>query len=142
MSLTKNVHLNWYSSMKKNEKDFHDFWHRKLTLQVKLRHFLTPPHYTNSQNSIISFEYLSNFVPPGWKLNNPHYHSLGMSFVSNRERKYDMSCRTLLAEILHYEGLGRQGNEVTSFSKRAILFLFIKIFTRYLFNFHSLFSVW
>ena len=38
---------------------------------------------------------LSNFVHPTWKFNNPYYHSLGMSFVSNRERKYDMSCRNL-----------------------------------------------
>ena len=37
-----------------NEKGF---WRRKLTLKVKLRYFLTPPHYTNSQNSIISFDY-------------------------------------------------------------------------------------
>ena len=43
---------------KKIEKDSNDFWHRKLTLKVKLWHILTPPHYTNSQNSIISFEYV------------------------------------------------------------------------------------
>ena len=40
---------------KKVEKDSDDFWHRKLTLKVKFWLFLTPPHYTNSQNSIISF---------------------------------------------------------------------------------------
>ena len=42
----------------KIQKDFNDFWHRKLTLKVKFWHLLTPPHYTNSQNSIISFEYV------------------------------------------------------------------------------------
>ena len=29
-------------------------------LKVKLRHFLTPPHYTNSQNSIIAFGYVDS----------------------------------------------------------------------------------
>ena len=41
MSITKNVLLNWYPSMKKNEKDSDDIWHRKLTLKVKFWHFLT-----------------------------------------------------------------------------------------------------
>ena len=59
MSITKYVLLNWYSSMKKEiEKDSDDFWRRKLTLKVEFWHFLTPPHYTNSQNSIISFGYV------------------------------------------------------------------------------------
>ena len=31
----KKVLLNWYSSMKKNEKDSDNFWHRKLTLKVR-----------------------------------------------------------------------------------------------------------
>ena len=42
MSITKNVLLNWYSSMKK--KDSYGFWHRKLTLKVKFWHFLTARH--------------------------------------------------------------------------------------------------
>ena len=42
----------------KNEKDSDDFRHRKVTLKVKLRNFLTPPHYANSQNSIICFGYI------------------------------------------------------------------------------------
>ena len=58
MSINKNVLLNWYSSMKKKYKDPIDFWNRKLPLKVKLWHFLTPPHYTNSQNSIIFFGYV------------------------------------------------------------------------------------
>ena len=53
MSITKNMLLKGYFSMKKNEKDSDHFWHRKFTLKVKFWHFLTPPHYTNSQNSII-----------------------------------------------------------------------------------------
>ena len=41
----------------KNQKDSDDFLRRKLTLKIKFRHFLTPPHYTNLQNSMISFDY-------------------------------------------------------------------------------------
>ena len=58
---------------KKIEKDSDDFWHRKLTLKVKFWHFLTPPHYINSQNSIIFGKDLS--IPLPWKLDNPYYHS-------------------------------------------------------------------
>ena len=44
---------------------------------------MTPPYFTNSQSSIISFGYLywflvknlSNFVPPAWKLDNPYCHN-------------------------------------------------------------------
>ena len=43
--------------MKKNQKDSDDFLHRKLTLKVKFWHFLTHPHYTNLQNSMILFDY-------------------------------------------------------------------------------------
>ena len=36
MSITKNVPLNWYSSMKKKiEKDSDNFWHSNLTLKVR-----------------------------------------------------------------------------------------------------------
>ena len=59
MSITTNVHLNWYSTMKKNQKDSDDFWHRKLTLKVKFLHFLIPPYYTYSQNWIFPFGYVS-----------------------------------------------------------------------------------
>ena len=79
-SVTKNVLLNSYSSMKKYQKHSDDFWHRKLTLKVRFWHFLTLPHYTNSQNSMISFDYswflakhLSNFVSLPWKLDNRYY---------------------------------------------------------------------
>ena len=43
---------------KKNEKYSNDFLNRKLSLKDKFWHFLTSPHYTNSQNSIISFRYV------------------------------------------------------------------------------------
>ena len=43
---------------KKIEKDSYDFRHRKLIMKVEFWHFLTTPHYTNSQNSITSFEYV------------------------------------------------------------------------------------
>ena len=42
MSTTKNMPLNWYSSMKKKiEKDSDNFWYRKLTLKVRILPFLT-----------------------------------------------------------------------------------------------------
>ena len=47
---------------KKIEKDSDDFWHRKLTLKVKFWLFLTPPHYTNSHNSIIFFGYVDSYA--------------------------------------------------------------------------------
>ena len=83
MSITTNVLLNWYSSMKKKiQKDSDDFWHRKLTLKVKFWYFLTAPHYSNFQNLVISFEYswflaksLSNFVSLPWKLHNRECHN-------------------------------------------------------------------
>ena len=79
----KNVLLNWYSLIKKkNEKYSDDFWHRKLTLKAKLRHVLTPFHYTNSQNSKISFDYVDFLAkifrimyPFAWKFNNPYCHN-------------------------------------------------------------------
>ena len=55
----KNVLQNRYFSMKKKiQEDPDDFLHRKMTLKVKFWHFLTPPYYTNSQSSIISFGYV------------------------------------------------------------------------------------
>ena len=41
----------------KNQKDADDFCCRKLTLNVRFWHFLTLPHNTSSQNSLISFDY-------------------------------------------------------------------------------------
>ena len=41
MSITKNVLLNWHFYMQKNERDSVDFRHWKLTLKIRLRHFLT-----------------------------------------------------------------------------------------------------
>ena len=60
-----------------NVKDW-EIFQGFLTLKVKYRHFLTPPHYTNSQNSKISIEYIdfyANLVPPAWKINNQYYHN-------------------------------------------------------------------
>ena len=61
----------------KAQKDLNDFWCRKYTLKIRFWHFLTPPHYTNSQNSMISFDYcwflsknLYKFVSFAWKLHN------------------------------------------------------------------------
>ena len=73
---------------KKKEKDSDDFWCRKFTLKVKFWHFLTPPHYTNLQNSMISFDYtwflaknLSNFVSFPLKLHNRYCHSQQIPFL-------------------------------------------------------------
>ena len=66
--------LNWHSSIKeKIEKDYDDFWHRKMTLKVKIWHFLTK---FNNFLWVCWFlgKHLSNFVPPSWKLVNPYYH--------------------------------------------------------------------
>ena len=66
MMLSKNVNnKKWtpklvFFNEKKNLKDSGDFWHRKLTLKVKFYQFLTPPHYTNSKNSMISFGYANS----------------------------------------------------------------------------------
>ena len=70
-----------FKEEKKDEKGFDDFWRRKLILNVKFWHILTPPHYNNSQNSIIFFgcrflgENLSNFVSPDLKLHNRYCHN-------------------------------------------------------------------
>ena len=76
---------------KKIQKDSNDFWHRKLTLKVKFRYFLTAPHYSNFQNLEISFEYswflaknLSNFVSLPWKLHNRECHTAETLPVSIR----------------------------------------------------------
>ena len=84
MSIAKNMLLSSNSSNEKtNQKDSDDLWRRKLTLKVKFRHFLTPPHYTNLQNSMISFDYSwflakkhSNFVTLPWKIHNRYCHRL------------------------------------------------------------------
>ena len=63
LMLSKNVSNNKcapklvFFNEQKIEKDSDDFWHRKL--KVKVWHFLTPPHYTNYQNSIILFCYFN-----------------------------------------------------------------------------------
>ena len=82
MSITTNMLLHWYSSIKKIQKDSDDFWNWKLTLKVKFCYFLTAPHYSNFQNLVISFEYgwflaknLSNFVSLPWKLHNRECHN-------------------------------------------------------------------
>ena len=61
MSITKNVLLNWYSSMKIFFwNDLYDLGHRKLTLKDKFCHFLTACHKSKTQNSMISFWYVDS----------------------------------------------------------------------------------
>ena len=54
-----------------------------MTLKVRFWHFLTPPHYINLQNSMISFDYSwflaknhSNFVTLPRKLHNRYCHNV------------------------------------------------------------------
>ena len=42
---------------KKIQKDSDDFWHRKFTLKVQNRHFLTNCQRMETQNLVISFDY-------------------------------------------------------------------------------------
>ena len=105
MSITKNVLLNSYSSMKKNQKDSDDFWHRKLTLKVKFWHFLTARHYSNSPNFVISSDYswflaknLYNFVSLPWKLHNRYCHS-NYTFILTWSQHYAYSTRINVLQI-------------------------------------------
>ena len=57
-------------------------------MKVRFWHLLTPPHYTNLQNSMISFDYswflaknLSNFVFLPWKLHNRYCHTPRSQFA-------------------------------------------------------------
>jgi hypothetical protein len=77
------VLLNSYSLMKKIRKIWMIF-----DFEVKFRHFLTPPHYTNLQNSMISFDCrwfrdkkLSNFVYLPWKLHNRYWLNENLSIL-------------------------------------------------------------
>ena len=92
MSRTKNVLLNWYSSMKKKS--------RKILIIFDIKNWLWKSNYArtalfdtyqyaNSQNSIISFDYslflgknLSNFLFPEWKLHNS-WITIAYSLPSN-----------------------------------------------------------
>ena len=54
----------------------------KIDFESQISAILTPPHYTNSQNSMIPFDYswslaqnLSNFVSLPWKLHNWYCHN-------------------------------------------------------------------
>ena len=79
LMLSKNVY-NRKSALKmkffneKNEKDSNDFWHSKLNLKVKFWHFLTPAHYINSQNSIVSFGYV-DFLAKISQILLPHFEN-------------------------------------------------------------------
>ena len=62
MSTTKNMSLNWNSSMKKKiEKDSDNFWHRKLALKVKFWHFF-------DTSPLTQFSKFNNFLWVCWFL--------------------------------------------------------------------------
>ena len=82
MSITKNVLLNWYSSMKKKlrkiwmifdienwlwKSNFGTFWHLSITSILKFNHFLWVCWFLGKN--------LSNFVSPVGKLHNPYCHN-------------------------------------------------------------------
>ena len=86
LMLSKNVNnKKWapeliFFNEKKIEKDLDDFCHRKLTLKVKLWHFLTQLTQFLKFNNFLwvcwfSGKSLSNFVPPIWKLHNLYCHN-------------------------------------------------------------------
>ena len=82
--LTRHRQIQW----KKNQKVLDDFWRRKLTLKVKLQHFLTHHHYANFQNAMILFDYswflaknLSNFVSLPQKLHNRYCHTSHLCYA-------------------------------------------------------------
>ena len=67
MSITKNVLLNWYSSMKKKlRKIIFDIDSSPLTQFSKFNNFLWKSWFLCKN--------ISNFVPPAWKLHNPYCH--------------------------------------------------------------------
>ena len=87
MSITKNVLLNWYSSMKKKiEKDSDNFWYRKLTLKVKrlgdFALFDTFPltQFSKFKNFLWVCWFLDiffpDFVPSPWKIHKPYCYNV------------------------------------------------------------------
>ena len=74
--------VNWYSSMKKIEKDLDNFWHGKLTLNVRKWQFVSdtsPLHQFAKFNSFLWVcwflaKNLFNFVSLPWKLYNWYCH--------------------------------------------------------------------
>ena len=84
MSITTNVLLNWYSSMKKKmrkirmifyienwlwKSNFGTFWQLALIQNSKFNNFLWVCWFLGKNHS--------NFVPPAWKLHNPYCHNVG-----------------------------------------------------------------
>ena len=82
--LSKNVLLNWYSSMKNKmrkipmifdienwfrKSNFGIFWHLPIIPIPKFNNFLWVCWFLDKN--------LSNFVSPVWKLHNPYCHILG-----------------------------------------------------------------
>ena len=97
MTLSKNVNNKKcapkFFNEKKIEKDSDIFWHRKLTLKVRvILHFLTPPHYLTQFSKFNNFLWgwwflgknPSNFVPPPpfWKPPNQYSHKPQFSKIS------------------------------------------------------------
>ena len=136
--LSKNVLLNWYSWMKKIEKNSNYFLRRKLTLKVEFWHFLTPPHYTLHQFSKLNNflwvcwglgKNLSNFVPSARKLDNLYYHNtrrtifaslhctpLILSFCSSGKGKNDRDGRSFMTHKRSWDcSVVTGGNTVLQF---------------------------
>ena len=82
MSITKNVILNWYSSMKKEFRKIQIIFNLENWLCQILALFDSSPLIQNSKfNNLVWVcwflgKNLSNFVCPNWKLHNLYCHTL------------------------------------------------------------------
>ena len=93
--------LNWYSSLKKIEKDSYDFWRRKLTVECQILAFFdtSPLHQFSKFNNFFSVCWvLGNFVSPPWKLNNPYCHIMYSRFHELRFYTLHISFHTMAVQ--------------------------------------------
>ena len=57
--------------------------------------WFSAPHYTNFQNNFLWVcwfldKNISNFVPPSWNLDNPHYHTIYLSNKCKKNHQYQI----------------------------------------------------
>ena len=136
-TIKKCVLLNWYSSMKKELREIRMiFLCRQLALKVKFWPFLTPPHYTNSQNSLISVDCswflgknISNFEPPAWKLDNPYYHDVHFvwTFSECKSQSFLVNGSFYLLNIQHLHWLWIKDTGMTFYS-HWLIYLLVQMF--------------
>jgi hypothetical protein len=102
MYFTKNVVLNWYSSMKIFIRKIRDvFWHRKLTLNVQISWFLTTLCHlsiTDNKKNFTMFEKLSLCQLWHIKRHNPNLVSVRCIINNWNERGIEWSPDLVLTE--------------------------------------------